>query len=58
MGIHEADRAGECDCVGYDFPAYAAAIAEAWRCELRRRVVRAVQADVAASRSTPAADVA
>lgn len=58
MGINEADRAGESDYVGYDFPAYAAAIAEAWRTELKTRVRKAVEANAAAASSTPAVDAA
>lgn len=58
VGINEADRPGESDYVGYDFPAYAAAIAEAWRTELRVRVRAAVAANTAATSSTPVVDAA
>lgn len=58
MGVNEADRAGESDYVGYDFPAYAAAISEAWRTELKARIRRAVEANAAATSSTPAVDAA
>lgn len=49
MSVNGPDRAGEADYVGYDFPAYAAAITEAWRTELRRRVAAAVEANGAAA---------
>ena len=56
--INDADRSGENAYVGYDFPAYAAAIAEAWRVELKARVGKAVEANAAAAASVRGADAA
>lgn len=58
QSYNEPDRPGENGYMGYDFPAYAEAIADAWRGELKQRVARAVAANAEARTATTAGNKA